>query len=101
MRRAGVIVAVVCKDIRWDLTRLRAFSASAGEPRPIPRNLTRTVRRRVHFTRPPPREGGLGPLSDMTVNGHHLVRLEFTSAFEMLDFVQVVSDHIGRGIGLD
>ena len=37
----------------------------------------------------------------MTVNGHHLVRLEFTSAFEMLDFVQVVSDHIGRGIGLD
>ncbi len=29
------------------------------------------------------------------------VRLEFTSAFEMLDFVQVVSDHIGRSIGLD
>lgn len=37
----------------------------------------------------------------MTVNGHQVVRLEFTSAFEMLDFVQVVSDHIGRGIGLD
>src|SRR4029077_7996077 len=36
-----------------------------------------------------------------TVNGHQIVRLEFTSAFEMLDFVQVVSDHIGRGIGLD
>ena len=36
-----------------------------------------------------------------TVNGHQVVRLEFTSAFEMLDFVQVVSDHIGRGIGLD
>jgi serine/threonine-protein kinase RsbW len=36
----------------------------------------------------------------MTVNGH-VVRLEFTSAFEMLDFVQVVSDHIGRGVGLD
>jgi serine/threonine-protein kinase RsbW len=35
------------------------------------------------------------------VNGHQVVRLEFTSAFEMLDFVQVVSDHIGRGIGLD
>ncbi len=32
---------------------------------------------------------------------HHIVRLEFTSAFEMLDFVQVVSDHIGRTIGLD
>src|SRR5437667_8830818 len=37
----------------------------------------------------------------MTVNGHQVVRLEFSSAFEMLDFVQVVSDHIGRGIGLD
>src|SRR5437773_3377100 len=35
------------------------------------------------------------------VNGHQVVRLEFTSAFEMLDFVQVVSDHIGRDIGLD
>jgi serine/threonine-protein kinase RsbW len=30
-----------------------------------------------------------------------MVRLEFTSAFEMLDFVQIVSDHISRGIGLD
>jgi len=37
----------------------------------------------------------------MTANGDHLVRLEFTSAFEMLDFVQVVSDHLARGIGLD
>jgi serine/threonine-protein kinase RsbW len=37
----------------------------------------------------------------MTVNGHHVVRLEFTTAFEMIDFVQVVSDHISRGIGLD
>ncbi len=37
----------------------------------------------------------------MTANGHHIVRLEFTSAFEMLDFVQVVSDHVARGIGLD
>jgi len=37
----------------------------------------------------------------MTVNGHHVVRLEFTSAFEMLDFVQVVSDHLGRSVGLD
>src|SRR5262249_1894902 len=34
-----------------------------------------------------------------TVNGHQVVRLEFTSAFEMLDFVQAVSHHIGRGIG--
>ena len=33
--------------------------------------------------------------------GLHLVRLEFTSAFEMLDFVQVVNDHVGRSIGLD
>jgi serine/threonine-protein kinase RsbW len=29
------------------------------------------------------------------------IRLEFTSRFEMLDFVQLVSDHVGRGIGLD
>jgi serine/threonine-protein kinase RsbW len=29
------------------------------------------------------------------------VRLEFSSAFEMLDFVQVVSDRIGRDVGLD
>jgi serine/threonine-protein kinase RsbW len=37
----------------------------------------------------------------VTANGHHVVRLEFTSAFEMLDFVQIVSDHMSRGIGLD
>src|SRR3979490_2589827 len=37
----------------------------------------------------------------MTSNGHHIVRLEFTSAFEILDFVQVVSDHLARGVGLD
>ena len=42
----------------------------------------------------------------MTANGHNIngrnvVKLEFTSAFEMLDFVQVVSDHLSRSIGLD
>ena len=37
----------------------------------------------------------------MTANGHHIVRLEFTSAFEMLDFVQVVSDHVSHGAGMD
>jgi serine/threonine-protein kinase RsbW len=37
----------------------------------------------------------------VTANGHRIVRLEFTSAFEMLDFVQVVSDHISRSIGMD
>jgi len=37
----------------------------------------------------------------VTANGHQLVRLEFTSAFEMLDFVQVVSDHMARSVGLD
>src|SRR5437660_10276218 len=37
----------------------------------------------------------------MTANGQHIVRLEFSSAFEMLDFVQVVSDHLARGVGLD
>lgn len=31
----------------------------------------------------------------------HTVRIEFGSAFDMLDFVQVVSDHIGRTVGLD
>jgi serine/threonine-protein kinase RsbW len=29
------------------------------------------------------------------------VRLDFRSGFEMLDFVQVVSDHIARMVGLD
>jgi len=33
--------------------------------------------------------------------GPRLVRLEFVSAFEMLDLVQVVSDHVGRAVGLD
>jgi serine/threonine-protein kinase RsbW len=37
----------------------------------------------------------------VTANGHQIVRLEFTSAFEMLDFVQVVSDHISRSVGMD
>jgi serine/threonine-protein kinase RsbW len=37
----------------------------------------------------------------VTANGHHIVRLEFTSAFEMLDFVQVVSDHICHDVGMD
>ena len=36
----------------------------------------------------------------MRSNGHS-VRLDFRSAFDMLDFVQVVSDHIGRMAGLD
>jgi serine/threonine-protein kinase RsbW len=30
-----------------------------------------------------------------------VVRLEFTSAFEMLDFVQLVVDHLGRTLRLD
>jgi serine/threonine-protein kinase RsbW len=29
------------------------------------------------------------------------IRLEFSSAFDMLDFVQMVSDHVGRDVGLD
>ena len=37
----------------------------------------------------------------MTATDHRIVRLEFTSTFEMLDFVQVVSDHLSRGVGLD
>jgi serine/threonine-protein kinase RsbW len=39
--------------------------------------------------------------SRMPENGHHIVRLEFTGAFEMLDFVRVVSDHITHSVGLD
>jgi serine/threonine-protein kinase RsbW len=37
----------------------------------------------------------------MTVHVQQVIRLEFTSAFEMLDFVQVVSDHVSRVAGLD
>jgi serine/threonine-protein kinase RsbW len=37
----------------------------------------------------------------MAVNHPMSVRLEISSAFEMLDFVQLVSDHIGRDVGLD
>ena len=33
--------------------------------------------------------------------GECSVRLDFSSTFEMLDFVQVVSDHVGRLAGLD
>ncbi len=36
----------------------------------------------------------------MTNNGH-TIRLEFSSAFEMLDLVQIVSDAFGRLAGLD
>jgi len=36
----------------------------------------------------------------MTSSGQH-VHLEFTSVFEMLDFVQVVSEHMGKSVGLD
>jgi hypothetical protein len=31
----------------------------------------------------------------------HTVRIEFHSAFDMLDFVQVVSDHVCKAAGLD
>jgi serine/threonine-protein kinase RsbW len=34
------------------------------------------------------------------INGN-TVRLDFRSAFDMVDFVQVVSDHVGRLAGLD
>ena len=36
----------------------------------------------------------------MTTNGM-VVRLEFCSAFDMLDFVQLVSDHLCRRLGFD
>ena len=37
----------------------------------------------------------------MPTNGDHIVRLEFTGAFEMLDVVQVVSDHVTHSVGFD
>ena len=37
----------------------------------------------------------------VTPNGRHIVRLEFSSVFEMVDFVQVVSDHVSHTVGLD
>ncbi len=37
----------------------------------------------------------------MTVTHPRMLRLEFSSVFDMVDFVQVVSDHVGREIGLD
>jgi serine/threonine-protein kinase RsbW len=37
----------------------------------------------------------------MTFTDSQMVHLEFTSAVEMLDFVQVVSDHLSRTVGLD
>ena len=37
----------------------------------------------------------------MAATSPRVLRLEFTSAFEMLDFVQVVSDYMSREIGLD
>src|SRR3954471_2712223 len=39
--------------------------------------------------------------STMPSNGRQIVRLEFTSAFEMLDFVQSISDHVARTVGFD
>src|SRR3954469_22703386 len=47
------------------------------------------------------RLGGARPLVDMPTPSGQLVHLEFTSAFEMLDFVQVVTEHMGRSVGLD
>ena len=36
-----------------------------------------------------------------TVTSPRILRLEFSSIFDMVDFVQVISDHVGRDIGLD
>lgn len=37
----------------------------------------------------------------MTSAGRHVVRLQIASSFEMLDFVQLVSDRLGTMVGLD
>jgi serine/threonine-protein kinase RsbW len=38
---------------------------------------------------------------DITPNGRQVIHLEFTSAMEMLDVVQVIADHLGRSCGFD
>jgi serine/threonine-protein kinase RsbW len=38
---------------------------------------------------------------DVTASGRQAIRLEFTSDVEMVDLVQVVSDHVCRACGLD
>jgi serine/threonine-protein kinase RsbW len=38
---------------------------------------------------------------NLAANGQPAIRLEFTSAVEMLDLVQVVVDHVGRECGFD
>ena len=53
------------------------------------------VLKHIHATRGSPS----APHGHMTQA--HTVRLEFPSAFDMLDIVQVVSDHMGRMIGID
>jgi serine/threonine-protein kinase RsbW len=37
----------------------------------------------------------------MPADAHTVLRLEFSSAFDMLDLVQLVADHAARDIGLD
>jgi serine/threonine-protein kinase RsbW len=37
----------------------------------------------------------------MTDSVPQVVRLQFTSSFEMLDFVQLVNDHVGKQVGFD
>jgi serine/threonine-protein kinase RsbW len=53
------------------------------------------VLKHIHATRGSP-SARHGPMTQA-----HTVRLEFPSAFDMLDIVQVVSDHMGRMIGID
>lgn len=43
----------------------------------------------------------MGWYSVASMPDHRSLRLEFTSAFEMLDLVQMVSDHVGRALGFD
>jgi serine/threonine-protein kinase RsbW len=38
---------------------------------------------------------------DVTAGGGQVIRLEFSSAVEMLDLVQVVADHVGHACGFD
>lgn len=57
---------------------------------------------RVHQPQPPSARRPASITRDPQLMSHgNTVRLDFHSTFDMLDFVQVVSDHVGRLSGLD
>src|SRR5438105_12236124 len=77
MRRAGWIVTAVSGSMRGSYAEKTLFCVSRLD----------ILRQMEWYSFP-----------SMTPTNQQ-VRVEFTSAFEMLDFVQVVSDHVGRSVG--